>query len=191
MLFHVAHVAPAAGYGDALLTLADAKAHLRVLAADTDENNLITALRDVAINMVEQHAHLRMGPMTGLVAKFDDFEPEMRIGIGPASTLAVTAISYVSAGSTVSLSSTDWVVRAGGVLCPAPNTSWPSADGGVTVTFSVGYAASACPALLIHAAKLMLGHLYANREAVSAGTSMAELPLGFDLLCEQYRAPSI
>ena len=35
--------------------------------------------------------------------------------------------------------------------------------------------------------RLMLGHLYANREAVVTGVTTAELPLGVDALVRPYR----
>ena len=40
-----------------------------------------------------------------------------------------------------------------------------------------------------HAALLIVGHLYLNREAVSSAT-LSEIPLGVEALTAPYRAPS-
>lgn len=189
MLFTLTPSAPVDGYGEALLPLADVKAHLRFEGDDTDEDALLGALRDAAINMVEQYTGLRLAPVTGIVATLDGFAPKISLGVGPAFSVAVTAISYRQGSADIALASTAWQVRAGGYLCPLAGSCWPAADGGVTVTFNAGYPAGQCPPVLIHAAKMMLAHLYLNREAVINGVVTNELPLGFTMLCGQYRMP--
>jgi uncharacterized phiE125 gp8 family phage protein len=191
MLFTLTPSAPGVGYGDALLPISALKAWLRVDGADEDE--LITALRDVAINAVEQYANLRMGPCSGLVATFDGFGPRMRPGIGPSATMVVTGIAYVdSAGGAQTIAAGGWRVAADGGLLPAIATTWPLSASSIAVTFDVGYPAGKCPPGLITAAKMFAAHLYANREAVVTSTtsvSTAELPLGFTMLCDQHRMP--
>ena len=53
----------------------------------------------------------------------------------------------------------------------------------VTVTYKAGYgdAASAVPPRTKHAIKLLLGHLWRNREAVSA-VRLTEVPMAIDAL---------
>lgn len=43
------------------------------------------------------------------------------------------------------------------------------------------------PPPVIHAMMLMIGNLYANREPVAVGVSVAELPLSYNYLVNQYR----
>lgn len=192
MLFHLTPTAPAEGYGEALLPLADAKAWLRLESGDDDEDDLIAALRDAALNMVEQYCGIRLAAQTGLVAQFAAFGPGMRMGIGPAATVTVQSIAYLdAAGTSVSLTSGDWRVAVDGALLPGIGRSWPVASGSVTVTFSAGYPSGAAPAPLISAAKMFLAHLYANREAVVVGTINSELSLGFTSICAPYRMPVI
>ncbi|KQP36691.1 head-tail connector protein [Methylobacterium sp. Leaf100] len=62
----------------------------------------------------------------------------------------------------------------------------PSADG-VTVRYRAGYVDSAVPAPIRHAILLMVGHLYENRMAVTAATSMGAMPMGVDALLSPYR----
>jgi uncharacterized phiE125 gp8 family phage protein len=69
---------------------------------------------------------------------------------------------------------------------------WPATAcynyGAVQVTFVAGYGnAAAVPADLKAAIKLLVGHLYENREAVTLGAMPAELPLGFASVTNRYR----
>lgn len=190
MLFTLVPTSIDDAYGEAILTLAQAKAHLHVDASDEDD--LIKALRNASIDMVQQYSGTRLKLTTGLLARFAGFGDSMRAGIGPAATVGVTAVSYVdTTGATVNLTSTDWRVGVDGRLLPAIGASWPEAGGPVTVTFSAGFAAGQCPGALVSAVKLMLGHLFANREAVVTSGTVSELPLGVQSLCDLYRAPVI
>jgi len=188
MLFTLTPSAPVNGYGEALLPLADAKAWLRV--DGTDEDALIEALRDAAIDMIEQLANVRLGPVNGLVAKFAAFGERMRVGVGPAATLAVTGIAYLdSDGTGQTIAAGGWRVDPAGGLLPSPGTSWPCSASAVAVTFSAGYPAGAAPAALIQAARMFLAHLYLNREAVVMDGVGGEVPLGVTTIVARYRMP--
>ena len=58
----------------------------------------------------------------------------------------------------------------------------------VTVIYTAGFGAAAAdvPPAIVQAARLLAGHFYQNREAVTAG-AMEELPLGVRTLCAPYR----
>lgn len=187
MLFQLTPSAPVEGYGEALLPLDAAKLFLRV--DGTDEDALVGALRDAAIDMVEQYTNLRLAPCSGIIARFGAFEPILRLGVGPAFSIDIASVEYTIDGTDTLLDTTGWMAAPGGALMPAPSTSWPTADGGVKVTFTAGYPAGQCPPVLIHAAKMFMGHLYLNRdELVEKGLS-SELPLGFRTLCDLKRIP--
>lgn len=189
MLFTLTPSALVEGYGEALLPLSQAKAHLRV--DGDDEDDLIAVLRDAAIDGVEQYANLRMGPCTGIVATFAGFDHRapMRLGVGPDFSVAVTGVSYLYDGVSTVLADTDWMVGAGGRLAPAARTRWPNANGPVTVAFDAGYPAGQCPPSLLQAARLLLGHLYMNRETIITGTLMGEMPLGVTWWADRIRQP--
>lgn len=192
MLFTLTPSAWPEGYGEALLPLDDAKAWLR-LDGD-DEDALVGVLRDASINAVEQYANLKLAPVSDQVATFEEFGERMRIGIGPVATFAVTAIRYVDLnGEPGAIDAGGWRIDRAGGLMPAVGTTWPAGASAVEVTYSAGYPAAACPPALIQAARMMLAHLYRNRAAITVGSSAAalELPLGFTMLCDQYRMPVI
>ena len=54
------------------------------------------------------------------------------------------------------------------------------------MTYVAGVADSAVPAPIKHAILLMVGHWYANREAVAPG-QMHEVPMAVDALIRPYR----
>jgi uncharacterized phiE125 gp8 family phage protein len=192
MLFTLNPIAISGGYGEGILPLADAKRHLRVDADFADDDPLIEVLRDAAIDAVEKYCNIRLAETTGIVARFADFGPGMRAGIGPAASVVVTGVSYIdSAGEAADISAGGWRLDVLGNLLPALNTAWPTSYGPVTVTFTAGYTAANRPPALVQAARFMLAHLYAQREAVLVTGIGGELPLGFRFLCDQFRMPVI
>jgi uncharacterized phiE125 gp8 family phage protein len=192
MLFTLNPIDLVEGYGEGILSLANAKAHLRVDADYTDDDDLIGLLRDAAIDAVEKYCNLRLDRTTGIVARFEGFGPGMRMGVGPEATVDVTGISYVgSAGEPVTVDAGGWRLDVLGRVIPAVGGAWPSTYGPVTVTFDAGYTDANRPAALVQAARFMLAHLYSQREAVLSSGTGGELPLGFRFHCDRYRMPVI
>lgn len=192
MLFTLNPVDLVADYGEGILSLADAKAQLRVDADYTVDDELIALLRDAAIDAVEKYCNLRLGRTSGMVARFEGFGPGMRMGVGPEATVDVTGVSYIdSAGSAVAVDAGGWRLDVLGRVIPAVGGSWPVTYGPVTVTFTAGYTDANRPPALVQAAKFMLAHLYSQREAVLVGTISGELPLGFRFHCDRFRMPVI
>lgn len=192
MLFTLNPVDLVADYGEGILSLADAKAHLRVDADYTEDDDLIGLLRDAAIDAVEKYCNLRLARTSGMVARFEGFGPGMRMGVGPEATVEVTGVAYVdSVGDPVSIDSGGWRLDVLGRIIPPVGGAWPVTYGPVTVTFDAGYTDANRPPALVQAARFMLAHLYAQREAVLTGTISGELPLGFRFHCDRYRMPVI
>lgn len=190
MLFSLAPGAMPDGYGEALLSLDDAKIHLRV--DGDDEDGLIAALRDASIDLVEQYSKQFLGPRTGVTQRFEGFGCRMVLAMGPHDTIDVTGVAYVdSAGGDASLSDGDWRITVDGLLVPALNAAWPASYGPVTVTYDAGYAVGEAPGALMSAVRLFLGHLYQNREAVLSDGSEGEIPAGVRARCRSYRLPTI
>lgn len=168
--------------------LSEAKLHLRVDHDDDDDliQSLITAARD-------QIEHVTWRQL--LTATWDyscDAWPADGVFVLPKAPLqSVTSISYTNtANVTAVVPSTDYLVDTAslrGRVLPAYGKSWPSAGlrpaNGITVRFIAGYgAALAVPAELKAALKLLVGHLYENREAVNVGNIVTPLPLALEWL---------
>lgn len=188
-MFELGHIPMPDGYGEALLPVADCKAHLRVL--DDSEDELIAILRDAAIEYVERHCGVKLGPQTGLTWKADCLPstPSAHVDLAVRPVTGITSIAWQDGdGAAVAGVLADFRFSEGGMLRPVVGGSWPSNIGGeVVVTFDAGYAADEAPRSLLSAVKLMLGHLYMNREAVIVGTISGEAPLGVAALCAPFR----
>lgn len=166
--------------GDAILSLADAKAHLRVL--HDDEDTLISALRDAAISHVER--------VSGVVLASADFRWTQRsfparvdLPISPVTALG--DVEYLDADGATQVYVDARLVDAS--VYPAAGGYWPIAYGSASITFTAGLASADSAPELLAAVKLMLGHLYNNREAVTA-ENMTELPLAVDALIQTHRS---
>jgi len=169
------------------VTLAEAKAHLRVTTAD--EDTLITALIEAATEQAE-HLMQRAVMDQQWTLTLDSFSDPSAASADTASAIelrrptvtAVVSVQYLEpvagvlttlAGSlyTADLSS-PLVAR----LVPAYNQTWPDTRAqiaAVQVRFSCGWLnAAAVPATVKAWIKLRIGALYENREAWTLGKSI-------------------
>lgn len=165
------------------VSLAEAKAHLRVDFDDDD--TLISAL----IDSVTAHLDGRDGVLgRALVtqtwrADFDGFASRIDLPLHPVAS--IVSVTYVDgAGATQTLSTTIYGFgqdSLGGYIYLKADQTWPDvADrpDAVSVTFIAGVAADD-PALAgIRAAMLMMiGDLYENRESAVVGASSSVVPM--------------
>jgi len=169
------------------VTLAEAKAHLRV--DHEAEDALIAALIIAARETVEQATGRAILPQDWEL-RLDDFPVRCSRGawvrdgaivLPHAPLVSVTSIITLGADGveTVMASDTYQVSIPSGPnagqasITPAAGALWPPLDAGVSGAVRVGYRAgyvnaSVVPAALRAAILLLLGDLYANREAASA-----------------------
>lgn len=187
MLFEINPGLMPAGYGESILPLVAAKAHLRVV--EDDDDDLIAALRDSAVDMIERYCSLYLARRTGLVWTGSGFSGRMHLGRGP--DVEVTSVAYAGPLGSVTLAPADWRLGVGGRLLPAFGGAWPGdCQGTVTVTFAAGYSDVAAQApSLVAAVKMALTQLYDLRSAVVTGTIINELPFGVRAICDAVRMP--
>lgn len=189
MRFELGHVPMPAGYGDGILPVPECKAHLRVQHASEDD--LIAALRDAGIEFVERFCGVKLGPAAGQMWMAESLPSSAgkSVSLALRPVTAITAIAWQDGdGNPVTGDVAEFRVSASGELRPKVGGSWPTGIGGeVIVTFDAGYPAGETPPALLQAVRLMLGHLYVNREAVIAGSFSGEAPLGVTALCGPFR----
>ena len=178
------------------LTLADAKLHLRVDADITEDDGLIAAL----IVTARQQAEHRTG--RALVTQ------QWRLGLDrfaddslelPLPKLqSVQSVTYLdSNGTRQTLANTEYDVITDelvGRLLPAFGKTWPDCrirPGSVQVSYTCGYgAASDVPQSIKAWMLLAIGAWYENREALTSGKPVAELPRSFwDGLLDPFYVP--
>jgi len=183
------------------VTLAEAKAHLRVDTSDDDNyiGTLITAARE----WVEQYLD-RTLVHTQWVMRFDKFPDS---GIEPVelprppmvlsgTATAVTVTFTQEAGPTSTYSTAEYRVDRNatpGAILPIYGSTWTphrQDDNAISVTWWAGYGASgtSVPAAIRHAILMLVGHWYESRQAVIAtGAVPQEVPYGVQSLLDSQR----
>ncbi|MBD9542943.1 phage head-tail connector protein [Ensifer sp. ENS04] len=169
------------------VSLVDAKKHLRVFHDDDDSD--IEAMVAAAEAAIEgpNGIGIALMPQTWRLS-LDHFPCEIVVPLGPVTN--VVSVTYKDAsGDPVAVPSTRYDLDSSPLrIWPARDTSWPSIycePGAVKVTFACGFAE--LPADLVWAVKLLVGHFYENREAVTTDLKAIDLPMGVASILERYR----
>ena len=178
------------------VSLSEIKAHLYV--SDDVSNSTLTSQIIAAREYVENQTARQLVTATWEASwdRFpgygaDDIRPVgWRFGTirVPRSPLqSVTSLKYLDTDAVLqTLATSEYQVSTRtdpGRIAPARLKVWPITDpysfDSVRVVFVAGYgAASAVPARLKQAIKLLVGHLHENREATITETVEREIPLG-------------
>ena len=186
-------VTPPAG---GLVSLDQAKAHLRV--DDDADDDLIEALLLSASAMIEAETQRRYLSQTleWVLEGWPD-RPLPIAGPGDSSDLAITGVRYADeTGATQELDPGLYWDRPAGEtrkLVQRWFTLWPllgDAAERVVLTIAVTGDADSVPPQAAAACKLLLSHLYQNRDAVvgvESRDSSTPLPMGVEYLCSPLR----
>jgi uncharacterized phiE125 gp8 family phage protein len=161
-----------AAAGTQPVTLAEAKAHLRV--DTTDEDALITAFIVAATEMAEQHTGRALMTQTWDMT-LDKFPDALELTRTPVQT--ITSVTYYdTAGALQTLAAPGYVLDAAdgddyAHITPAYGSEWPATRdqvNAVSVRYVAGYAnAAAVPESIKAWIKLQVSALFENREAES------------------------
>ena len=181
------------------VTVAEAKAHLRVDVSDDDTyiGTLITAARE----WCEQYLD-RTLVNTQWVMRFDSFPPDgtqdielPRQPMSMAGTTTAVSLTFTSeTGGTQAYSTNSFRVDRNatpGAVKTLYGQTWPPHlmdDNAVSVTWWAGYgsAGSSVPAAVRHAILMLVGILYEKRAAAESG-SLNEVPFGVKSLLDSQR----
>ena len=167
------------------VSTAEAKLHLRV--DGTAEDTLIAGLIEAARQQVEAMTNRALCTQVW-ECRFDAFPSDGAfIELPRAPLQSLQQVSYLdTTGTLVQVAVADFDVLAPsgasaqpGSIGPKPDKTWPTAvqdrAHAARIRFVAGYgAASAVPAALKSAILLIVGDLYANREAQMTGTIVTE-----------------
>ncbi|MCX5478457.1 head-tail connector protein [Kaistia geumhonensis] len=177
------------------VSLAEAKAHCRV--DHDDDDLLIEALILAAVGHLDGWSGVLGRALVTQTWRQDFFGfgstrcGPLRLALSPVSS--ISSLTYFEpSGAQQALSAGVYRLltdeRGPFVECVGDST-WPSTacrSDSVSVTYVAGVAAADVPAPIKAATLLIVGHLYANREAVAEST-LAALPYAVDALIAPYR----
>lgn len=172
------------------VSIEEARAQCRI--DYTDEDALIQAY----ISAAREHAET-VTRRTLIASTWDhmlDAFPAGAIRLPMPPLIEVESVHYIAPdGEAVEMDpeAYRWDAREEpGLLMPAHGTSWPATrqmPGAVWVRYRAGYDRGKIPDGIRVAMLLMIGHWYANREAVHIGAAPHELPMAVDRLLWAHR----
>ena len=173
------------------ISLAEAKAFLRVDSDYDDDDAYITSLIGVATNVVEQFTRRRLIQQTYNLYH-DFFPPYIDLQVGIVDS--VTHVKYYDGNNvlqTLATSNYDLDKRINpGRIYESNTGSFPSTyerPNAVEVEFVVGGTASDVPDAIKQGMFIIIGRYYENRQDVVTGTIASELPLMVEHLLTPYR----
>jgi uncharacterized phiE125 gp8 family phage protein len=164
------------------ISLEEVRAHLRI--DHTDEDPSLQLYIDAATGYLEgPNGILDRALVTqSWTQAYPQYTDPILLPLGLQPVQSVTAINYYDAGGVAQVLSAGLYRLVHAALRPrierTTDAAWPLTavrDDAVTVEFVAGDAPLAVPAPIRQAMLLLVGHWYANRETIAAG-SHAELP---------------
>lgn len=183
------------------ITLAEAAAHLRLDGSLSPvaypEQDLVTGLIDAATAHLDGADGILGRALVSQQWKMtaNGFPACFQIPLPPL--ISIDSIKYLDGdGVERTLAADQYQVtgiggRQPAMVEPAYGVVWPTPRAvaeAVRVTFTAGYGdAEDVPASIKAAIKLLVGHWFENREAVTIGQPPAELPRAVDALLAPYR----
>jgi len=196
-MFKTAVVTSSTAYA---VSLEDIKDHLRLEPGYTDEDDYLKALRLTAQTRIERLAWLRLNTQT-LDLYLDRWPHRENIEVPYGKLQSVTSVTYRGTSSTAygftlasSAYTVDTVSELGRIVLKN-DEDWPtqtlSPDNPIKVRYICGYSGStSVPEPLKMGIKLLVSHMYENREPYSygmPGQKSEEVPMGIKNLIADYR----
>jgi len=170
---------------DEIISVDALKNHLRVDV--TDDDALIESFRDASISWVETITGRVCGDRDAVVY-LDTFKP-VTMDVGPVNS--ISSIQFIDVnGNVQTLSTNSYFVDIAGTHARIRFHDVPDlydyALNRVIINCNVGHPEASIPTPMIHAVRLLVGHMYENRTAAEIRT-VNEIPFGIHSLLSPFR----
>ena len=178
------------------VTLAEAKAHLRVTASD--ENDLISALIVAARQYCENLSGRTLAPRNFLqtLDRFPDGGGDITLRRSPVTAVASVYYYSLETTNTLMVLNTDYRMDLqqipARIRLPLGTTLWKNAyttDDAVRITYTAG--AVSAPTAAKQTILLLVGHWFENRESVVIGGGGREIDCTVSSLMDSFRIGDI
>ena len=178
------------------VSLAEAKAHLRVTASD--ENDLITALIVAARQYCENLSGRTLAPRNFLqtMDRFPDGGGDITLRRSPVTAVATVYYYSLETTNTLMAPNTDYRLDLqqipARIRLPLGTTLWKNAyitDDAVRITYTAG--AASAPTAAKQTILLLVGHWFENRESVVIGGGGREIDCTVSSLMDSFRIGDI
>ena len=178
------------------VSLADAKAYLRV--ATSDDDDVIAALIAGARVHVEAQTRRALITQTWRIVR-DGWPDDGRLAIVPVPLASIAAARvHREDGSTQTVDVAAFAIDNAAAPATVSFVPWSlplprRAAGGIEIDVTVGYggAATDVPEPLRQAIRLLVAHWYENRGLIAIGHDVAVMPLSVAALISSYRVRSL
>ena len=174
-----------------LLDLGELKAHLRV--THSEEDSYITALGGAATAQAERHLARTILP-TRLRLTLDGVPASGVIELPCPPVRNLVQVRALVNGIWTTSPTANYRLDADSVparVVPVMNQQWPDPDAGpgtLQIDYDAGWPSPAeVPSTIKQAVRLIVGHLYENRESVVTGTIATEMPFSAAVLLDAER----
>lgn len=178
------------------VVLADMRAHSRIDAVDTAQDDVLTLCIQAARSHIENATGRAM--LTQTIRQTLDAFPLRgeSILLLRCPVQSVTSVVYTDTnGDAQTMSGSDYVTTLGQGISQiglADGGEWPSAriqPGAVVITYVAGYAsAGTVPADLRAAIRMLAAQYFEQRESAISGTIIAEVPLAVQAIINSNRS---
>ena len=178
------------------VSLAEAKAHLRVTASD--ENDLISALIVAARQYCENLSGRTLAPRNFLqtMDRFPDGGGDITLRRSPVTAVATVYYYSLETTNTLMAPNTDYRLDLqqipARIRLPLGTTLWKNAyttDDAVRITYTAG--AVSAPTAAKQTILLLVGHWFENRESVVIGGGGREIDCTVSSLMDSFRIGDI
>ena len=178
------------------VSLAEAKAHLRVTASD--ENDLISALIVAARQYCENLSGRTLAPRNFLqtMDRFPDGGGDITLRRSPVTAVATVYYYSLETTNTLMAPNTDYRLDLqqipARIRLPLGTTLWKNAyitDDAVRITYTAG--AASAPTAAKQTILLLVGHWFENRESVVIGGGGREIDCTVSSLMDSFRIGDI